>query len=70
MTFCLHCSYIPVSLNNKEPKSFKLKSVISVMPFKPAHAFQREGEGVIKRERIREESCFAAPEFVIYQILF
>ena len=40
------------------------------MPFKPAHAFQREGEGVIKRERIREESCFAAPEFVIYQILF
>ena len=48
MTFCLHCPYIRVLLNNKEPKRFKLKSVISVMPIKPAHAFQREGEGVIK----------------------
>ena len=48
MTFGLHCPYIPVLLNNKEPKRFKLKSVISVMPIKPAHAFQREGEGVIK----------------------
>ena len=48
ITFCLHCPYIPVLLNNKEPKRFKLKNVISVMPIKPAHAFQREGEGVIK----------------------
>ena len=43
---------IPVSLNNKDPKSFRL-SVISCMPIKPAHAFQafkREGEGVIKAQ--------------------
>ena len=35
-----------------DPKSFKL-SVISWMPIKPAyafHAFQREGEGVIKAQ--------------------
>ena len=48
MTFCLHCSYIPLSLNNKELKSFKLKRVISVMPIKPARAFQREGDWAIK----------------------
>ena len=60
MTFCLHCSYIPVSLNNEEPKSFKL---ISVIPIKTAHAFQREGELVIKgRENTRGIMFYARPK--------
>ena len=55
---CLHCSYIPVSLNNKELKSFKPKCVISVMPIKPARAFQREGEGA--RECVRNHVLYSA----------